>query len=138
LPKDFPKENWKFLTGSKSSIDAVTQAIGYKYKPLEDGTYIHPSALVAVAEDGMIIKYVYGSFVSGDVDIAISEAQNGTPGISVKRFLGYCFNYIPTKSRSFFKNMKIGALIVFGVLGLLFFMYVRKSDKNKKGSLQER
>jgi protein SCO1/2 len=138
LPKDFPQENWKFLTGSKSSIDALTQAIGYQYKPLGDGTYIHPSALVVVAEDGMIIKYVYGSFVTGDVDIAISEAQRGTPGISVKRFLAYCFNYDPTKSRSFFQNMKIGALIVFGVLGLLFFMYVRKSDRNKKGSVEER
>jgi protein SCO1/2 len=138
LPKDFPHENWKFLTGNKSSIDAVTQAIGYQYKPLGDGTYIHPSALVVVAEDGMIIKYVYGSFVTGDVDIAISEAQKGTPGISVKRFLAYCFNYDPTKSRSFFQNMKIGALIVFGVLGVLFFMYVRKSDRTKKGSFKER
>ncbi len=138
LPDKFPKENWKFLTGSKESIEKVTKAIGYQFKPLNDGTFIHPSALVVVAKDGMIIKYVYGSFVPGDVDIAILEAEKGTPGISVKRFLGYCFNYDPTKSRSFFNNMKIGALIVFGVLGLLFFIYVHKSDRNKKGSSEER
>ncbi len=137
LPSNFPKENWKFLTGSKQSIDQVTKAIGYQFKALNDGTFIHPSALVVVAKDGMIIKYVYGSFVPGDVDIAISEAEQGTPGISVKRFLGYCFNYDPTKSRSFFQNMKIGALIVFGILGLLFVIYVRKSDKKKKGSPKE-
>lgn len=138
LPDTFPRENWKFLTGSKQSIEQVTKAIGYQFKPLNDGTFIHPSALVVVAKDGMIIKYVYGTFVPGDVDIAISEAEKGTPGISVKRFLSYCFNYDPTKSRSFFNNMKIGALIVFGVLGLLFFIYVRKSDRNKKGSPEER
>jgi len=138
LPKDFPEENWRFLTGSQASIDAVTQAIGYKYQALGDGTYIHPSALVVVADDGMIIKYVYGSFVTGDVDIAISEAQKGTPGISVKRFLDYCFNYDPTKSRAFFQNIKIGALVVFGILGFLFFIYVRKSDRGKKGSHKDR
>ncbi len=136
LPEDFPKENWKFLTGSKASIDAVTQAIGYTFKPLEDGTFIHPSALVAVAEDGMIIKYVYGTFVSGDVDMAVSEAQKGTPGISIKRFLDYCFNYDPAKSRSFFQSMKMGALFVFAVMGFLFFLYVRKAGKNKNGSFK--
>lgn len=133
LPKDFPEENWKFLTGSKESIDAVTGSIGYGFKPLGDGTFIHPSALIAVAEDGMIIKYVYGTFVSGDVDMAITEAERGTPGISVKRFLDYCFNYVPSKSRTFFQNMKIGALLVFAVFGLLFVWYVRKSDRRRKG-----
>ena len=133
LPKDFPKENWKFLTGSKESIEAVTESIGYGFKPLGDGTFIHPSAVVAVAEDGMIIKYVYGSFVSGDVDMAVTEAERGKPGISVKRFLDYCFNYDPSKSRTFFQNMKIGALIAFAVFGLLFVWYVRKSDRHSKG-----
>jgi protein SCO1 len=137
LPDNFPKENWKFLTGSKQSIEQVTKAIGYQFKALNDGTFIHPSALVVVAKDGMIIKYVYGSFVPGDVDIAIAEAEKGTPGISVKRLLGYCFNYDPTKSRSFFQYMKMGTIVVFGVLGLLFYVYVRKSDKNKKDSSEE-
>ncbi|MDJ0623998.1 MAG: SCO family protein [Desulfocapsaceae bacterium] len=134
LPDDFPEDNWKFLTGSKENIDKVTEAIGYQFKPIEDGTFIHPSALVVAAEDGMIIKYVYGSFVTGDVDMAILEAQKGTPGVSVKRLLAYCFNYDPEKSRTFFQNVKIGGLIGFGVLGLLFFAYVRKAGKNKNSS----
>lgn len=134
LPDDFPAEEWKFLTGSKESIDKVTRAIGYQYKEIEDGTFIHPSALVVVAEDGMIIKYVYGSFVTGDVDMAILEAEKGTPGVSVKRLLAYCFNYDPEKSRTFFQNVKIGGIIGFGVLGLLFFAYVRKAGKKKNSS----
>ena len=134
LPDDFSEDNWKFLTGSKENIDKVTEAIGYQFKPIEDGTFIHPSALVVAAEDGMIIKYVYGSFVTGDVDMAILEAQKGTPGVSVKRLLAYCFNYDPEKSRTFFQNVKIGGLIGFGMLGLLFFAYVRKAGKNKNSS----
>lgn len=133
LPENFPEKNWRFLTGSKESIEAVTQAIGYTFKPQEDGLYIHPSALVVAAEDGKIIKYVYGKFVPGDVDMAIAEAEKGTPAISVKRFLNYCFNYSPDKTSSFFKNIKIAVLAGFALFGLLFILYVKRAD-NKKSS----
>ena len=66
--------------------------------------------------------------------MAVLEAQRGTPGISVKRLLAYCFNYDPEKSRNFFENVKIGALVGFGVLGLLFVAYVRKAGKKKNSS----
>lgn len=138
LPKDFPEDKWKFLTGSKQNIDAVTKAIGYSYQPMDDGTYIHPSAMVAVAADGMIIKYIYGTFVTGDVDMAISEAQTGTPAMSVRRFLNYCFNYDPLKSRTFFNYAKIAVLAGMALGGLIFFFYVRRVDKKKKGSSNNR
>lgn len=131
LPKNFNEKNWKFLTGSRESIIAVTDSIGYKFKAQGDGTYIHPSALVALAEDGMIIKYVYGSFVPGDIDMAVNEAQQKTPAMSIKRFLGYCFNYDPEKSRTFFQNLKLSVLLVFAFGGILFFLYLRKTGKTK-------
>lgn len=133
LPDDFEESNWKFLTGSKESITAVTRAMGYTFKKQEDGLFIHPSALVAVSADGMIIKYVYGTFVPGDVDMAVAEAAKGTPSVSIKRFLGYCFNYEPKKSRDFFQMLKVGVLLGFGLFGVLFFFYLKKSGKKKKG-----
>lgn len=137
LPKDFPDEHWKFLTGTRESIVAVTDSIGYKFSPQKDGTFIHPSALVVAAQDGMIIKYVYGAFPTGDVDIAIAEARKGTPTSSIKRFLGYCFNYDPQKSRSFFQNLKITVLIGFALLGALFFLYLKRSGKKRDTSTDE-
>lgn len=132
LPENFPEENWKFLTGEQASIKAVTDSMGYTFKPLADGTFIHPSALVAVAEDGMIIKYVYGGFAAGDVDMAVSEAKSGTPAVSIKRFLGYCFNYDPSGSHTLFQNLKIAVMAGFVVVGALVFLYVRRSSKKKK------
>ncbi|MEE4242408.1 MAG: SCO family protein [Desulfopila sp.] len=137
LPDDFPEEKWKFLTGSKESIDAVTGAIGYSFKPQDDGTFIHPSALAVIAADGMIIKYVHGKFSTGDVDMAVSEARSGTPAMSVKRFLDYCFNYVPLKTRSFFQTVKISVLFGFAVMGILFILYVRRSRKNNSRSSDE-
>ena len=132
LPDDFPQENWKFLTGPSESIEGVTKALGYSYKELADGTFTHPSALIAVAEDGKIIKYVYGKFVTGDVDLAVSEAESGIPALSIKRFLGYCFNYDPSKSRSFFQNLKVGVLLAFALFGVLFFFYVKRTGNKRK------
>ncbi|MCI5144360.1 MAG: SCO family protein [Candidatus Electrothrix sp. AR3] len=131
LPESFPKESWKFLTGTKESILAVTNALGYTFKAQEDGTFIHPSALVAVSGEGRIIKYVYGSFISGDVDMALSEAEKGTPALSVRRFLGYCFNYAPEKSRAIFKNLKLLVLLGCAILGALFFLFLQRQGKKK-------
>ena len=91
---------------------------------------------MVAAEDGKIIKYVYGQFVSGDVDMAIAEAQKGTPAMSVKRFLNYCFNYDTNKSTNFFQNLKLAVLAGFAVMGILFFMYLRKTN-GKKGSQRD-
>jgi protein SCO1/2 len=137
LPETFPKESWAFLTGSKEAILTLTSSIGYRFDEREDGTFIHPSALVAVAADGMIIKYVYGTFISGDVDMAISEAQKGRPALSVRRFLDYCFNYAPEKTRAFFTNIKLVVLVGFVFAGGLFVFFLRRQDRKGQGGNKE-
>ncbi|MBT8359867.1 MAG: SCO family protein [Deltaproteobacteria bacterium] len=129
LYDEFPTDQWSFVTGTKENISAVLDTIGYAFKPVEDGTFIHPSALVTIAEDGKIIKYVYGSFIPGDVEMALSEATKGKPAISVKRLLNYCFNYDPEKNKTFFQTTKIVALLVFGSLIAFFFLKIlRRKD----------
>lgn len=129
LYEGFPAEQWRFLTGSKENIAAVLETIGYSFKALEDGTFIHPSALVTVAPDGMVIKYVYGTFIPGDVEIALSEAAKGVPATSIKRLLNYCFNYDPDKNKSYFQGVKLAILGIFGGLVVFVFMrFIRKKD----------
>jgi len=118
----FPAEQWDFITGTRENITEVLDVIGYEFKPLDDGTFIHPSALVTVAENGMIIKYVYGNFIPGDVEMALAEAQSGVPALSVKRLLNFCFNYDPDKNKSLFQGVKIVTLMIFGALVALFFV----------------
>lgn len=135
LHEEFPESQWNFLTGSKENISAVLDVIGYSFKPLADGTFIHPSALVAVAEDGTVIKYVYGSFIPGDVEIALTEADRGVPARSIKRLLNYCFNYDPDKNKSFFQTTKLVVLSLFGGLVLFFFVrFIRRRDTGNPGN----
>lgn len=142
----FPEDEWKFLTGTKESIAAVTDALGYRFKRMPDQTFIHPSTIVAVDEDGKIIRYVYGTFVSGDVDMAIASAKSGIPSLSVKRFLEFCIDYDPNKHKSVFQYVKVAVLLFFAIgVGVVFLLFGRKRknsrhrdhDKFKRSNEQE-
>lgn len=130
LGDDFPADQWLFLTGDRSSIEAVLDAVGFSFKALPDGTFIHPSMLVVLAESGMIIKYVYGTFIPGDVELAVAEAARGRPATSIKRFLDYCFNYLPTRSAAVFTNVKLIVLLLFGAGLAVFFVLFLKNRKS--------
>jgi len=126
----FPADSWTFLTGSSEAIKRVTDAMGYRFKKLADGTFIHPSAVIAVGADGKIIRYVYGSFIQGDMDMAVSSALEGTPALSVKRFLEFCLSYDPDRNKPIFQYVKIGVGLFFGVgIGLIFYFGRRKKRK---------
>ncbi|MEJ2058373.1 MAG: hypothetical protein P8X39_11100 [Desulfofustis sp.] len=76
-----------------------------------------------------MIKYVYGKFIPGDVEIALTEAARGVPATSIKRLLDYCFNYDPDANKGFFQGVKIAVLALFGALILFFFVrFVWRKD----------
>lgn len=127
---DFPEKQWKFLTGNAEDIAQVTDNMGFRFRRMADGTFIHPSALIVVDEKGTIIRYVYGSFISGDIDLGIAAAQKGEPTLSVKRMLDFCFNYDPNDNTGLFRYVKMSVLLFFTVgIASIFFIFRRK----KKG-----
>ena len=128
LPEGWPQQEWRFLTGNARAIRKVTDGIGFRFEKVDDETFIHPAALVVLAGDGKIIRYVYGTFLVGDIDLALAAAAEGTPMMSVKRLLGFCFNYDPHGSgTSIFTRVKIIVLVVFAVaLGAVFLYYRRR------------
>jgi protein SCO1 len=125
--KAFPEKEWRFLTGDRESITTLTAALGYRFKRTADGTYIHPSALVAVGGDGRIIRYVYGDFISGDVDMAIADAAQGTPSMSVKRLLRICFGTDPQANSAVVQTVKAAVLAVFAAaIAALLLVFRRR------------
>ena len=122
----FPSDGWRFLTGSKETIKAATDAVGFRFKKVDDQTFIHPAVLMTIAKDGKIIRYVYGSFLAGDIDMGLADAASGSPSLSVKRLLAFCFNYDPTKNNSLFQRVKIGVMLFFGIVLAFVFIYFRR------------
>ncbi len=134
LEDQFPITNWHFLTGEHDNILQVTNAIGYTFKPAGDGLFLHPSALVAIGSDGKIIKYVYGSFVAGDVDLALSEAEKGTPSTSIKRFLVYCLSGDVKQNKTVFFILKTSVLLVLCIGGFFLYRTLRRKDSSSVSS----
>jgi len=133
VDKSFPADQWLFLTGEKETIKKATDAVGFRFKRIDDETFIHPAALMTIGGDGKIIRYVYGSFLAGDIDMALSDAASGRPSLSVKRLLGFCFNYDPDSNKSLFQTVKMGVLVVFGAVLAFVLIYFKRKGRNLAG-----
>ena len=133
LDEGWPADEWFFLTGDEEAIKAATDAVGFRFKRVDDETFIHPAALMAIAGDGKIIRYVYGSFLAGDIDMALSSARSGTVARSVRRLLDFCLTYDPRTNSSVFQAVKITILGIFGLgLAFLWLYYRGRGRKGRK------
>ncbi len=135
IKRDFPLENWYYLTGDIENIRKVTDSLGYYFIKKEKDFYIHPSALMVLAKDGKIIRYLYGpDFLPFDLGMALSEAERGEPGISIKRgMLAFCFDYDPANKTYVFKLFRItGTAILITLIGfIIFLVYPSKKNRDK-------
>ncbi len=123
----FPEREWRFLTGDRDAIAMLTGALGYRFEKDDDGLFIHPSALVAVSREGRIIRYVYGDFIPGDLDMAVADAARNTPSLSVKRLLDICFNSDPDAGNGIFQVVKLVVLALFAGVVAAVLLRSRKS-----------
>lgn len=128
--------HWQYFTGEQDNIDAITHAVGYKYKK-QGMDYAHPGVLIILSPDGKITRYLYGiSFLPFDVKMALIEAQKGLARPSINKVLEYCFAYDPAgRTYTLQVTRIVGALIV-GVALIIFITLLvigrRKKLVNKK------
>jgi protein SCO1/2 len=126
---------WRFLTGEKQSIVALTNAVGFRYRWDEKSEqWVHPALLVVVTPEGRISRYLYGlQYEPNDLRFALVEAGNGKLGSTLDRVLLYCFHYDADVGgyTLYARNiMTAGSILVLvllgGMLGLLWWREVRR------------
>lgn len=86
-------EGWNFLTGTETSIRALTDAAGfhYTYYP-RSRQFAHPSGFVVITAQGVISSYFLGvDFTPVEVAQAIKRANEGGTGHAVFDLLLLCF-----------------------------------------------
>lgn len=130
------KENqkyWIYLTGAQENINAITAAVGYKYKP-QGLDFAHPSVIMVLSPAGKITRYLYGlTYLPFDVKMAIIEAQKGIARPTSSKVLEYCFAYNPaSKTYTLQVTRIVGILMLFIVaIGVLILVIrTRKKTKN--------
>jgi protein SCO1/2 len=130
LNKSFPHSAWTFLTADPEVIERLTQAIGFHYQQTGKYFFNHASVLLVTSETGKIIRYIYGpNFLPFDISMALSEAAKGTPGVSIKKLLSFCFSYDPASKRYVFNTFKLVAISTLIILALFYFFVLRKGNR---------
>lgn len=127
-------ENWHFLTGEQQSIDALTNAVGFRYAyDASIRQYAHAAAIVILTPDGRIDRYFYGvQYPARDVRLGLFEASEGKIGSLTDQALLYCYQYDPMTGRYGLVVMNVlraaGGLtvVLLGTFMLVMFLRERK------------
>jgi protein SCO1 len=128
--------HWHFLTGEQASIDALTDAVGFRYAyDSSIRQFAHASAIIVLTPDGRIDRYFYGVvYPARDVRLGLVEASQGKIGTLTDHAILYCYQYDPATGKYGLLVMNVlraaGGLTVL-LLGL--FMTVMFLRDRKRG-----
>lgn len=126
--------SWRFLTATETSVKPIADALGFRYTyDAETKQYAHAAVVFALTDKGTVSRYLYGAdFPAQDLKLALLEAGEGKVGTSVERIVLSCFKYDPATRRYgfyIFGFLRIGALLVFGMLATLLVVSWRREIK---------
>jgi protein SCO1/2 len=131
------REHWKYLTGEDENIKAITQAVGYKYKP-QGFDFAHPSLIILLSPEGKITRYLYGiEFLPFDLKLAVIEAQKGLAMPTINRIIDFCFAYDPAEKSYGLQVTKIVAILtIFIALTIFISLLLMGRRKNLKTAIK--
>ncbi len=126
---------WHFMTGTQQNIDAITQAVGFRYVKLKvPGSdlmqFAHASAIQIVTPEGKLAQYYMGvEYSPKDLLLGLNEASSNRIGSPVDNILTYCYHYNPETNKHSLIVARIvqlgGALTVLLLGGFMLVMFRR-------------
>lgn len=110
---------WHFLVGDEAQVRALADAVGFAYAyDAEQDQYAHAAAIMLLAPDATVARYLYGIQYSGrDLKFGLMEAAAGRVGSAVERLLLSCFHYDETIGR--YSPFAIGIMRLGGAVSIL-------------------
>lgn len=125
-------DHWVYLTGEQEEIDAITNAVGFKYKAT-GLDFAHPSGIVLISPKGKITRYLYGlDFLPFDLKMAIIEAQQGLAKPTINKVLQYCFNYDPQGQSYTLSITRVAGTIIMFISAIIFIWLIIGRARSKK------
>ena len=128
---------WHFLTGDESNIQALTKAIGYRYKydPATD-QYAHASGIMLLTPDGRVSRYFYGvEFSPRDLRLGLVEASENKIGNAVDQVLLFCFHYDPATGK--YGKLAVNVVRITGagfvLMGGAFLLFLFRRERKSNG-----
>jgi protein SCO1/2 len=131
------EKGFHFLTGPQASIDALTQAVGFRYVyDKERDEYAHPAGLVILTPSGKVSRYLFGiDYPPRNVRLGLIESAEGTLGTPVDQLLLYCYHYNPAIGRYSSAVLSILRLAAGAtVLGLVALVLVLRRRERRQAA----
>lgn len=141
--RDGAEDGWHFLTGEAGSIEALTEAVGFKYKFIpETGEFVHASSIMVLTPLGKLSKYFYGiDYPEFDLRLGLVEASDNKIGSPVDQILLYCYHYDPTTGKYGMVIMNVirvaGTLTVLMLVGFMLLMFRRDRQRKEQDNPTE-
>jgi len=133
--KEFPKvpaERVHFLTGSKSSIETLTNELGFAFRwDEETEQFAHAPVAYSLSTKGIISRYLYGvEFLPQTLRLALLEAGQGKLASVMDRVLLFCYKFNPKNNKYTLYASNImrvgGAMVVLLIISLMLPAWMRE------------
>jgi protein SCO1/2 len=123
-------EGWRFLAGTRQAIDALAEAVGFRYRhDPATGEFAHQATLVVITGDGRVSGYLHGiSYPADRLAAALARAGAGQVASAEQQagiggFLLACMGLDPAgRSPLALTVMRVGGgaalLFLLGFIGL--------------------
>ncbi|MCS6778052.1 MAG: SCO family protein [Chloroherpetonaceae bacterium] len=101
LKRPGARDGWHFLVGSWDAIQALTQAVGFRfvYDPVKD-QIAHATGIIILTPQGRVSRYFYGAkYNPRDVRLALVEASNNRIGTLADKISLYCSTFDLARGR---------------------------------------
>jgi protein SCO1 len=122
ISRPFPPTAWRFLTGPGATTKALADAVGFKFKRVNDD-FVHAAAIIFISPQGKVTRYMYGTtYLPADVQLAAQEAARGEAQPTISKFLKFCFSYDPAGRKYVLNTTAFSATAI--ILAALIFVAV--------------
>lgn len=133
MNESYPPLAWRFLTGERPAILALTEAAGYRFQRV-GADFLHPVAFFVVTADGMIVRYLHGTHVlPKDLTLALYEAKQGKIGTTIRKVVQFCFSFDPQQKTYVFNVLRVSATVILATLGVFLAFLVLGGKKRQRG-----
>lgn len=131
IKRPFPPSAWRFLTGPAATSKALADAVGFKFKRVDDD-FVHAAAIIFISPKGVITRYMYGtSYLPADLQLAAQEAARGEAQPTINKFLKFCFSYDPV-GRKYVLNVTVISAAIIIVAALIFVFALTRRGRQTK------
>lgn len=134
-----PSAWWPFLYGGEKDIEAVTRAVGFRYKIIDKINIAHPSVLIVLTPEGKVSRYLYGiEHTPQDLRLALLEASRGEIGTSsaLNKVLLFCYHYDPVGKKYVLAAARLmtgaAAIVFIALAALILLMWKSEKARGRK------